>query len=101
LRAQHRREFQSHQPVQRPKLAETAGGIKEPRDLLKFDLFDAGDIWWKQWFEAAGITETDIDRRPRNQLGSQAVEADAAIAGHGVAILHPAFYTAEIALGRL
>ncbi|MGO8114719.1 LysR substrate-binding domain-containing protein [Rhizobium leguminosarum] len=88
-------------PMLSPKLAEAAGGIREPRDLLNFDIFDAGDIWWKQWFEAAGVTDTDLDRRPRNQLGSQAVEADAAIAGHGVAILHPAFYAAEIALGRL
>ena len=42
-----------------------------------------------------------LEGRPRARFGSQTFEASAAIAGHGVAILTPAFYRRELASGLL
>ena len=53
------------------------------------------------WFTAAGVTETDLAQRPGTSMGSQASEANAAMAGQGVAILTPAFVATELADGRL
>ena len=47
------------------------------------------------------MRDANFEGRPRTRLGSQTFEASAAIAGHGVAILTPAFYRREIASGLL
>ncbi|KQY15307.1 LysR substrate-binding domain-containing protein [Rhizobium sp. Root482] len=88
-------------PMLSPKLAASIGGVHEPADLLRLPIFDPGDPWWAQWFEAAGVADAKLDRLPRNQFGTQTIEAEAAIAGHGVAILNPEFYADDLALGRL
>ncbi|MCG5475129.1 MAG: LysR family transcriptional regulator, partial [Sinorhizobium fredii] len=41
-------------PMLSPALAETIGGVHEPRDLLKLRIIDPNDPWWEQWFRAAG-----------------------------------------------
>jgi LysR family glycine cleavage system transcriptional activator len=88
-------------PMLSPKLAASIGGVKEPADLLRLPILDPGDIWWTQWFEAAGVTGHDLAKRPGSSMGAQAYEANAAIAGHGVAILTRALFKNEIADGRL
>ncbi|MCA0003860.1 LysR substrate-binding domain-containing protein, partial [Mesorhizobium sp. B264B2A] len=88
-------------PMLSPKLAASIGGVKEPADLLKLPILDPGDIWWTQWFEAAGVQSHDLAKRPGSSMGAQAYEANAAIAGHGVAILTRALFKAELADGRL
>jgi LysR family glycine cleavage system transcriptional activator len=88
-------------PMLSPKLAASIGGVKEPADLLRLPILDPGDIWWSQWFEAAGVTGHDLAKRPGSSMGAQAYEANAAMAGHGVAILTRALFKNEIADGRL
>ena len=88
-------------PMLSPRLLDGAGPLKEPRDLLRLRLIDPDDPWWRHWFEAAGVRDANFEGRPRTRLGSQTFEASAAIAGHGVAILTPAFYRREIASGLL
>ncbi|RUX05554.1 LysR family transcriptional regulator, partial [Mesorhizobium sp. M8A.F.Ca.ET.023.01.1.1] len=88
-------------PMLSPKLAASIGGINEPADLLKLPILDPSDIWWTQWFEAAGVHSHDLARRPGSSMGAQAYEANAAISGHGVAILTRALFKAELADGRL
>ena len=88
-------------PVLSPALAASIGGVKEPADLLRLPILDPGDIWWTQWFEAAGVHSHDLANRPGSSMGAQAYEANAAIAGHGVAILTRALFKAELADGRL
>jgi LysR family glycine cleavage system transcriptional activator len=88
-------------PMLSPALAATIGGVKTPEDILKLRIIDPGDPWWPVWFAAAGLPDVDLTGRPVSRFGAQAFEASAAIAGQGVAILHPEFYTADIALGRL
>jgi len=88
-------------PMLSPRLLESDGPLKAPRDLLRLRLIDPSDPWWRHWFEAAGVYDADLEGRPRVRLGSQTFEASSAIAGHGVAILTPAFYRNEIASGLL
>lgn len=47
------------------------------------------------------MPDADLEGRQRSLFGSQTLEASSAIAGHGVAILTPAFYREELASGRL
>ncbi|ASY57421.1 Glycine cleavage system transcriptional activator [Sinorhizobium sp. CCBAU 05631] len=88
-------------PMLSPALASTIGGVRTPRDLLKLPIIGPGDPWWPAWFRAAGVDDPDLAGRPAIRLGSQAFEARAAVAGQGVAILMPEFYSDDVALGRL
>jgi LysR family glycine cleavage system transcriptional activator len=88
-------------PMLSPDLAATIGGVKRPEDILKLRIIDPGDPWWQYWLEAAGLPDADLTGRPVSRYGAQTFEASAAIAGQGVAILQPEFYTDDVALGRL
>ncbi|WEX76585.1 LysR substrate-binding domain-containing protein [Sinorhizobium numidicum] len=88
-------------PMLSPALAETIGGVHEPRDLLKLRIIGPDDPWWLLWFRAAGVPDPDLAGRPVSRLGAQSFEARAAMAGQGVAILTPEFYVDDVALGRL
>lgn len=88
-------------PMLSPRLAESVGGIKEPADLLKLRILDPTDVWWKRWFKLANVPTDGLEGRPDTSMGSQAYEANAAMAGQGVAILTQKFFTNELAEGRL
>jgi LysR family glycine cleavage system transcriptional activator len=88
-------------PMLSPHLVAREGPIETPRDLLRLRLIDPTDPWWRTWFDAAGVADADLAGRPASRLGAQTYEANAAIAGHGVAILTPAFHRAELAAGLL
>jgi LysR family glycine cleavage system transcriptional activator len=88
-------------PMLSPKLAASIGGVKEPADLLRLPILDPGDIWWRDWFIAAGLPVEELAKRPGSSMGAQAYEANAAIAGQGVAIVTGALFKAELADGRL
>jgi LysR family glycine cleavage system transcriptional activator len=88
-------------PMLSPELAATIGGVKTPADLLKLRIIDPEDSWWPIWFAAAGMPDVDLSGRPSTKFGAQSVEAAAAVAGQGVAILRPEFYTDDVMLGRL
>lgn len=91
----------SFTPMLHPDLAASLGGVREPADLLKLKIIDPSDPWWPLWFDAAGVPCTDLDTRTQTRLGAQILEANAAAAGQGVAILTPWFYRDEIERGRL
>lgn len=88
-------------PVLSPKLAASIGGVKEPADLLRLPILDPGDIWWAEWFKVAGVFPEGLAMRPGTSMGAQAYEANAAIAGQGVAIVTRALFKTELADGRL
>ncbi len=88
-------------PMLSPDLANSIGGIKEPADLLKLSLIDPSDPWWKIWFDAMDTPSGELDCRPRYHMGTQTLEAKAAVTGQGVAILTPAFYRDMLKQGRL
>ncbi|PSM17676.1 LysR substrate-binding domain-containing protein [Nitratireductor sp. StC3] len=88
-------------PMLSPGLAASAGGLREPADLLKLPIVSPNDPWWPDWLARAGLAPDALAGRPHTSLGSQAVEASAAIAGQGVALLTTAFYRQEIEAGLL
>jgi LysR family glycine cleavage system transcriptional activator len=76
-------------------------GLDRPADLLRAPRLNAHDWWWKEWFEAAGVALEDETPRQGIRLDSQALEGNAALAGHGVGLLTPLYWRGEIAAGRL
>lgn len=88
-------------PMLSPLLLERAGPLAGPADLLRLPLIDPGDPWWAAWFALAGVASPDLDRRTEMRVVTQQLAGAAAIAGHGVAILEPAFFVDDLAAGRL
>jgi LysR family transcriptional regulator, glycine cleavage system transcriptional activator len=75
--------------------------VREPRDLLRVPQITPDDPWLSKWLALNGVEAPDFGDRPFARLGSQYLEAAAIAAGRGVAMLTPAFYTVELAAGRL
>lgn len=88
-------------PMLSPALAETIDGVGEPADLLKLPILGGADSWWIRWFEQAGVEPDELQNRARQTFGPQVLEATAAMAGQGVAMLTPAFFKSAIASGHL
>ncbi|KLN60112.1 LysR family transcriptional regulator [Kiloniella spongiae] len=88
-------------PMLSPDLAQSIGGIKKPSDLLKLPLIDASDPWWKLWFDSMGVQSKEFHGNKRSRMGIQMLEARAAEAGQGVAILTPDFYRDALRRGSL
>ena len=88
-------------PMLSPKVVARSGPVETPADILRLLLIDPGDRWWPLWFEAMGVSGFDPGAHPDSRMGDQHLEARAAMGGHGVAILTPAFYREEIEAGLL
>lgn len=88
-------------PMLSPRLAASVGGIREPKDILKLTLVDPRDPWWISWFNANGLPLEALERQESPSLSMQALDAEVAMAGLGVALLTPAYYRRELAEGKL
>ena len=75
--------------------------LERPADLLRVPRLNAHDWWWKQWLEEAGVPLAEDTPQQGIRLDSQALEGNAALAGHGVGLLTPLYWRSEIASGRL
>jgi len=75
--------------------------LERPEDLLRVPRLNAHDWWWKPWLEEAGVELEDEPPRQGIRLDSQALEGNAALAGHGVGLLTPLYWRGELAAGRL
>ncbi|PZU88880.1 MAG: LysR family transcriptional regulator [Shinella sp.] len=90
----------SYTPMLSPRLAESIGGVSQPADLLKLPLISDDDRW-KVWFVAAGVDASQSNTQKLDAFGALDLEAGAALAGHGVAMLSPFYVQDELASGRL
>lgn len=88
-------------PMLSPRLAASIGGVKEPADILKLPLIDSKDPWWITWLNAHDLPVSILADQTAPSLSMQALDAEAAMADMGVALLTPAYYRAELATGRL
>ncbi|MBA4095670.1 MAG: hypothetical protein C0484_02730 [Rhodospirillum sp.] len=88
-------------PLCSPQLLARAGGLKTPADLLRLPLFDDREGWWQQWFAQIGERDIKLTHTPNFQAITQAMLAQAVLAGHGVALLMPFLFAPEIEAGRL
>ncbi|QKK33136.1 hypothetical protein FE844_026445 (plasmid) [Rhizobium indicum] len=77
-----------------------AGEISAPSDLLKLPLL-RDDDWWRAWFKAAGVADSEPKISSLFFFNTQIVVSQAALAGQGVALLTPAFFAPDIKAGRL
>lgn len=75
--------------------------LSRPEQLLRLTRLSPADLWWRQWFAAAGLASFEGTERPGIRLDSQAAEGHAAMAGHGAAMLSPLMWQPEIAASRL
>jgi LysR family glycine cleavage system transcriptional activator len=88
-------------PLCSPEFIARSGPLAAPADLLRLPLLDWRDDWWRQWFALAGIPNPQPSLPSAIEVDSQVMLGRAAMAGQGVAILTPAYFTAELAAGRL
>lgn len=75
--------------------------LTRPEQLLDVPLLSPEDVWWKMWLEQAGVAVDGEIQRRGIRLDNQVMEANAAMAGHGIAMMTPYFWRAELAAGRL
>jgi len=93
-------------PVCNPRLQEGPDPLRDPADLARHTLLHV--YWkmaddkapsWRMWLKAAGIAGVDPARGPRFNHDSLVVQA--AVAGHGVALVNRALVADDLAAGRL
>lgn len=88
-------------PVCSPLLLRNGGGLRKPEHVLNYTLIhsttDPDD--WEKWLAAANVHSDDINRGPRFDSFSLAIEA--AASGLGIAVVRRALVTEELATGRL
>jgi LysR family glycine cleavage system transcriptional activator len=88
-------------PMLSPKLLERVGPITEPADLFRLPIIDASDPWWPVWLAGVDLPVDGLARLPANEIESQAISANAALAGHAVAMLSPALFQDALSSGTL
>jgi LysR family glycine cleavage system transcriptional activator len=75
--------------------------LDRPEQLVDLPRLSPGDHWWRDWFAAAGVAVGDTPPDRGLLLDNQVMEANAAFAGAGMAMMTPMFWRAELAAGRL
>ena len=93
-------------PVCSPALLDGPQPLASPADLAHHTLLhvywkmaDDNAPSWRMWLKAAGVTGVDPERGPRFNVDSLVVQA--AIAGHGVALVNAALVADDLVAGRL
>ncbi|HEV2817777.1 MAG TPA: LysR substrate-binding domain-containing protein [Allosphingosinicella sp.] len=83
--------------------AEFAGRhrLERPEQLLEVPRLSPADDWWRDWLAEAGVEVGSKGRDPGLVLDNQVMEANAAFAGAGIAMMTPMFWRGELASGRL
>lgn len=75
--------------------------VETPAGLLSVPRLSPDDVWWADWFRAAGVP-VPVETAPSGiRFDTQAMEGNAAIAGAGASVLTPMFWRNELASGRL
>jgi LysR family transcriptional regulator, glycine cleavage system transcriptional activator len=89
------------QPFASPNFIARHDPIEKPSDLIGLPRLSPDDWWWGLWFAGVGLDAGSKAALPSVSFDSQAMEATAAMAGHGIAILNSEMWRADIAGGRL
>ena len=88
-------------PMLSPALAASIGGVHEPADILKLPLLDPTDEWWIIWLKAHDLPLQALEGHPATTFSVQSLMAEEAMAGRGVALLMPEYFSREIEQERL
>jgi len=88
-------------PLAHPDFLASQPPVTQPSDLLAMPRISPGDDWWDLWFESALEEGYEAKPRPSVRFDSQILDGNAAIAGHGIAILSPPLWMPAIRAGQL
>ncbi|SMF61790.1 LysR substrate-binding domain-containing protein [Allosphingosinicella indica] len=88
-------------PMASPAFLDRHGPVETPEDVLRLPRMSPDDIWWKVWLEGIGLAVPERGATAGVRLDSQVMEGNAAIAGHGIAILNMALWMHEVRARRL
>lgn len=87
-------------PVVMPCLAEDGPPLNAPADLLAYTLLhEENRSAWHRWFAAAGLPDASLGRAQIFTEGNLVLQA--ALRGHGVALVDRSFAADDLAEGRL
>ncbi|EYR79553.1 LysR substrate-binding domain-containing protein [Shinella sp. DD12] len=87
-------------PVVMPCLMEEGAPLRTPADILAYTLLhEENRSAWQRWFAAAGLADVPPGRAQIFTEGNLVLQA--ALRGHGVALVDRAFAAEDIAEGRL
>lgn len=75
--------------------------LERPEQLTALPRLSPGDGWWRQWFALVGLEDEAAPGGRGLVLDNQVMEANAAFAGAGIAMMTPMFWRDELASGRL
>jgi LysR family glycine cleavage system transcriptional activator len=78
-----------------------AHDLTRPEQLLDVPRLSPRDDWWADWLADLGIAAPAAAADPGLVLDNQVMEANAAFAGSGIAMMTPLFWRDELAAGRL
>ena len=87
-------------PICTPEFAR-AHDLSRPEQLLDIPRLSPRDDWWADWLADLGIAAPGASPDPGLVLDNQVMEANAAFAGAGIALMTPFFWRDELAAGRL
>jgi LysR family transcriptional regulator, glycine cleavage system transcriptional activator len=88
-------------PLASPAFLTKHPPVAAPTDLLRLPRISPEDDWWDLWFDAALGEAGDHGQASGIRFDSQVLDGNAAIAGHGVAILSPPMWQPAIDAGLL
>ncbi len=88
-------------PMCSPAFLERHQPLTRPEDLLALPRLSSDVDWWPIWFAAAGVDPAQLAERQRMLMDTQSIEAAAAVAGQGVALLTPMLWSGLVASGQL
>jgi LysR family glycine cleavage system transcriptional activator len=89
------------QPLASPEFIVRYGPIETPQDVMRLPRLSPDDWWWNRWFTESGGSAHDPASVGGIRLDSQMMEGNAAMAGHGSAIVNALMWQNEIGSGRL
>jgi len=75
--------------------------LAKPEDLLKVPRLSPSDEWWDTWFASLSDVGYTGAQDPGLRFDSQVLDGNAAIAGHGVAMIFPPMFADAIEAGLL
>lgn len=88
-------------PLANPAFLAKYPPVTRPEDVLSLPRISPGDDWWDLWFETTMPDAVEAKAHPAVRFDSQVLDGNAAIAGHGAAILSPPMWLPAIAAGQL
>lgn len=75
-------------PLASPEFLEQHPLIQSAQDVLALPRLSPNDLWWNFWAVAQGI-DPPAEKHGGIRLDSQVMDANAALGGHGIAIVNP------------